>query len=106
VINLLTNACQALPARDKAIRISTFSAAGGVGLEIADQGAGIAPEALSHVYDPFFTTKRDSGGTGLGLAISYTIVKEHGGDISIVSEPGTGTRVTIALPCMTVGDGV
>ncbi len=105
VINLLTNACQALPGRECGIHISTSGTRSSVVLEIVDEGKGIAPDALSHVFDPFFTTRRDNGGTGLGLAISYNIVKEHCGDISVASEPGTGTRIKIVLPCAVVGEG-
>ena len=63
-----------------------------------DEGAGISLENLKHIMDPFFTTKRDSGGTGLGLAISYNIIKDHGGDLTIESEPGRGTIATVSLP--------
>ncbi|MBD3346611.1 MAG: PAS domain S-box protein [Chitinivibrionales bacterium] len=105
VINCITNACQALPGRDRAVRITTWGANSSAILEITDEGEGIAPEALKHVFDPFFTTKRDSGGTGLGLAISYTIIKEHNGDLTITSEPGKGTTVRIVLPALTEPSG-
>ena len=62
------------------------------------RGVGIAPEHLSRLTDPFFTTKRESGGTGLGLSVSDGIVKEHGGQLTFDSSPGAGTTVTLALP--------
>ena len=103
IINLIANACQALPSRDKSIRVSIAfdSSAHRITIDIADEGVGIPPENIRRIMDPFFTTKRDSGGTGLGLSISYSIVKEHGGDLSLSSEPGKGTTARISLPaCM------
>jgi PAS domain S-box-containing protein len=100
IINLVSNACQALTARDQEVMVATSYAPerGRVVVTVRDSGAGISPENLKHIMDPFFTTKRDSGGTGLGLAISYTIIKDHGGDLTIESEPGKGTLATMSLP--------
>jgi PAS domain S-box-containing protein len=104
VINLLTNACQALEAREKAIRVRTRRGpAGRAVVEVQDEGVGISRRDLAHVLDPFFTTKQNRGGTGLGLSISYNIVKNHGGDLAIASEQGTGTTVTVRLPA--AGEG-
>ena len=64
---------------------------------IADNGVGIAEEHLSRIFDPFFTTKKGAG-TGLGLSITYGIVQKLGGDISVQSKPGEGTRFTVTLP--------
>jgi PAS domain S-box-containing protein len=98
VINLLSNACQALDHRDRAIEIVTSSGASNVTLEITDEGCGISPEVLAHVFDPFYTTKRDSGGTGLGLSISYSIVNEHHGALSLSSTPGERTTARLVFP--------
>jgi len=100
VVNLVLNACQALPDRDHGIEISTGLASDPPRLElrVRDQGNGIAAEHLSRLTDPFFTTKRESGGTGLGLSVSAGIVKEHGGIISFDSTPGQGTTVTLSFP--------
>ncbi len=89
-VNLLTNACDALPSRDRAIRVSTRfdPAAARVLLEVADEGTGIAEEHRARIFDPFFTTKQDRGGTGLGLSISYGIVRDHGGELVLDSAPG------------------
>jgi len=102
VINLITNACQALESRTKAIRISTWhdSAGGWVGVRVEDEGKGIPPEQLPNVTDPFFTTKRDLGGTGLGLSVSYGIIREHRGRMEITSEVARGTRVEIRIPAL------
>ena len=101
VVNLILNACQALPDMERGIFLTTFydQAAGAVVLKLVDEGLGIAPEHIPHLTDPFFTTRRESGGTGLGLSVSATIVKEHNGSLTFESAPGTGTTVTLTLPC-------
>jgi polar amino acid transport system substrate-binding protein len=100
VVNLILNACQALPDKEKGIFIRTFAdaAQGAVIVEVRDEGGGIAPEHLPHLTDPFFTTRREEGGTGLGLSVSAGIVKEHGGSLRFDSSPGAGVTVTLALP--------
>jgi PAS domain S-box-containing protein len=100
VINLISNACQALTAKNQAVSVTTAFTRerGRVIVTVKDEGAGISPENLKHIMNPFFTTKRDSGGTGLGLAITYNIVKEHGGELTIESVPGKGTIATVSLP--------
>jgi len=100
IVNLLMNACQALPGPDRAISLATFvdPAESVVVLEVRDEGTGISPEHLAHLTDPFFTTKRESGGTGLGLSVSAGIVKEHGGSLTFSSLPGAGTTARLTLP--------
>ncbi len=100
LINLLTNACQALPDRTRAVTVRTALRAesGLVAVEVRDEGKGIPPQDLARIFDPFFTTKRDSGGTGLGLSVSYGIIEEHGGKLVFASEVGLGTTATILLP--------
>jgi signal transduction histidine kinase len=100
VVNLVLNACQALPDRDHGIKIVTRLAAEPLRLElrVEDEGGGIDPEHLSRLTDPFFTTKRETGGTGLGLSVSAGIVKEHGGTLSFESTPGLGTKVILTFP--------
>ncbi len=100
VINLLSNACQALPNQDCAISLSTVynPAAREVYIMVQDEGVGIPPEAVSQITDPFFTTKHDTGGTGLGLSISRQIVESHGGALVISSAGSRGTLVTVTLP--------
>jgi signal transduction histidine kinase len=107
IVNLVLNACQALPDPSRAIRASTrFDPdRSAVLFAVEDEGIGIPPENLPRLTDPFFTTKRDSGGTGLGLSVSASIVKEHGGTLEFRSEPGQGATVTLALPVGGAGRG-
>lgn len=100
VINLILNACQALPDRGRAIAVRTAGARDRrqARLEVSDEGCGIPPEHLDRLQEPFFTTRRAAGGTGLGLFIVKTIVTEHGGTLDFSSQPGKGTRVTVSLP--------
>ena len=65
-------------------------------LGVRDNGTGIDPQNLRRIFDPFFTTKRQ--GTGLGLAISRQIIEETGGELSVASELGVGTRFTVSWP--------
>ncbi len=101
LVNLLTNSAQAVGERGR-IAVSSRPGRDGRSVEIAvaDNGKGILPEHLPHVFDPFFST-RGEGGTGLGLSVSYGIVKNHGGEIRVESKPGVGTTFTMELP---VGD--
>ncbi len=100
VVNLLLNACQALPDAECGISVVTrfIAESSEVCIEIRDQGTGIDPEHLTHVTDPFFTTKRESGGTGLGLSVSATIVQQHGGSLTFTSEAECGTVAALTLP--------
>jgi PAS domain S-box-containing protein len=99
VVNLLTNACQALPARDRLLAVRTkLSAQGFVEIEVEDEGVGIPAENHSKILDPFFTTKREEGGTGLGLSVSWAIVQAHRGEMSFLPRTGGGTRVVVRLP--------
>jgi polar amino acid transport system substrate-binding protein len=99
IVNLLINACQALPSTHCGIFLATSydPNAGLVRVTVRDEGIGIPPESLGRLTDPFFTTKRESGGTGLGLSISAGIVQEHGGSLSFDSPPGGGTTATLTL---------
>jgi polar amino acid transport system substrate-binding protein len=100
MINLVQNACQALPDSKKGIFISvTFDEqTSKIVINVRDEGSGIPSDTLHHITDPFFTTKHDSGGVGLGLSISSKIIEEHGGSLHFKSEIGAGTTVEIMLP--------
>lgn len=69
-----------------------------IGIEIIDNGGGIAPENIAKVFEPFFTTKPFGQGTGLGLAVCYGIVSDHQGRIEVESQPGCGTTMRVLLP--------
>lgn len=103
LINLLNNAVDAC-AVDSSIKIKTLEGmskdcdAKGAIVEIADTGGGIAPEILPKVFDLFVTTKAPGKGTGLGLVICQEIIQAHGGTISVTSQVGKGTTVTLFLP--------
>jgi signal transduction histidine kinase len=98
-MNLLTNAAQALGARDKAtITVETTGDASGVVVKITDNGPGIPPDVLPRIWDPFFTTKDVGEGTGLGLSIVYELVERHGGSIECETKVGEGTTFTVRLP--------
>ncbi len=99
-INLLSNAEQALAHRSGERRITVRTERRGNELvaSIADTGTGIAPEHLPHIFNPFYTTKPRGIGTGLGLSISFGIVREHGGILRVLSEPGKGAAFEVSLP--------
>jgi two-component system, NtrC family, sensor histidine kinase PilS len=93
--NLLRNAAEAMPEGGE-VGVSVTVDGGGVELSVSDSGQGIAPEDQERIFEPFYTTKER--GSGLGLATVHRIVHEHGGQVSIQSAPGKGTRVTVRLP--------
>jgi signal transduction histidine kinase len=105
-INLLQNACQALPDTRRGIQVTTAcdKEARNIVVTVQDRGVGIPPGRLRFIMDPFFTTRQDSGGVGLGLAIASGIVEEHGGRMTFDSEPGKGTTARIYLPVGPVND--
>jgi polar amino acid transport system substrate-binding protein len=100
IVNLIINACQALPDSSRGIYLSTRHRedCGTLALLVRDEGRGIEPEHMQHLTDPFFTTKRESGGTGLGLSVSAGIVKEHSGTLQFETVPGKGTTVFLSFP--------
>ncbi len=95
VLNLLVNARQAMESGGELI-VRTQRVGNDVRLSITDTGCGMGAEELEKCFDVFWSTK--SRGTGLGLASARRIVEEHGGSMTAVSEPGTGTSISIQLP--------
>ena len=95
VLNLLTNAREAMPHGGR-VTIEARAGVRAIEIAVADSGCGIEKEHLSRVTEPFFTTK--AHGNGLGLSICRSILWEADGAIAIRSEPGSGTRVEVALP--------
>ena len=101
LMNLLLNACQAMPAGGE-IRTAVRRSASEAVLWVRDTGQGIAPENVSRLFDPFFTTRSESQGNGLGLPICRLILQRHGGSINAESVPGEGSTFTIRLPLLLV----
>ena len=93
LVNLVVNAEQAMSERPDGGRLvlRTRASARGASLHVIDNGHGIPPHQLERIFDPFFTTKAPGEGTGLGLSLVHSIVAEHGGEIRVDSEIGTGT---------------
>ncbi len=100
MVNLLLNACYAMPDRSGAICVETaFNEENDcVKVVIRDEGVGVDAVSLQQITDPFFTSRRETGGTGLGLSVSSRIIDEHKGTLSFDSELGKGMAVTVELP--------
>jgi signal transduction histidine kinase len=96
-VNLLNNASDASNPGNR-IRISNRIEGEIVDIMVSDQGAGIPEAFQERVFEPFFTTKDPGKGTGLGLSLVYNIIRDHGGSISIDSQPNQGTCVNLRLP--------
>ncbi|MBX7168340.1 MAG: HAMP domain-containing protein [Pirellulales bacterium] len=98
VLNLLTNALDSVD-KGGQVTVEIKAANRFAELTVADNGCGMTPEVLKHLFEPFFTRKRQGEGTGLGLSISYRIVADHNGQIDAASEgPGRGSRLRVKLP--------
>ncbi len=97
-MNLMINGAHAIEERGTITIRTGTEGDNWVWVEIADSGKGIEPEALSRIFDPFYTTKPVGKGTGLGLSLSYSIIERHGGKIEVKSEVGKGTCFRVRLP--------
>jgi two-component system NtrC family sensor kinase len=108
-LNIVMNAEQAIAAAGRPARIEIATRhdpeAKRVIVTVRDTGTGIPADVLSHIFEPFYTTKEVGQGTGLGLAIAYGIVQEHGGHIAAVNHPEGGAVFTVELPTSTPGSG-
>jgi two-component system sensor histidine kinase HydH len=94
LIHLMCNAGEAMPSGGT-LSIQTRWQAGALTISVKDNGPGIAPENLSRIFDPFFTSKTQ--GSGLGLTTVNRIVSDHGGEVKVSSTPGEGTEIEILL---------
>jgi two-component system, sporulation sensor kinase E len=100
--NLIANAVDAMP-EGGTLTVRTWSTGGSLFIRVADTGIGIPAEQLARVEEPFYTSKRH--GTGLGLSVVRSIVWEHNGKLTLESQVGRGTTVTIELPIRSAADG-
>ena len=99
LLNLITNAAQAIDKPRGLITLTTRREGdSAIAIEVADNGKGIADDAMPRIFDPFYTTKEVGKGTGLGLTIAYKIVTAHGGRIDARSVVGAGSTFTVILP--------
>ncbi|MEO8119231.1 MAG: ATP-binding protein [Rhodoferax sp.] len=112
VMNLCTNAMQAMPgdgmlsvrlvrlqaAEPRVLSHSQLAAGAYLVLSVSDQGIGITPDVMNHLFEPFFTTRGANAGTGLGLAVVHGVVAEFGGAIDVQSTPGQGARFSLYFP--------
>ncbi len=108
LMNLVVNARDAMPTGGRIV-INTVrgvdpkstrldAAQPYIAIEVTDTGVGMSEATRARIFEPFFTTKPRGDGTGLGLAIVYGIVRQHGGDVIVRSEPGVGTTMSVRLP--------
>jgi signal transduction histidine kinase len=96
IVNLLTNACQAMEPGGGQLTVATGCQDGRVLVHVCDTGCGIPPDQLEKVFEPLYSTK--SFGVGLGLTIVRQVVQQHQGGMTVASEPGRGTTFTVWLP--------
>ena len=103
VLNIINNACDAMSERSIftiCTRVIVEGKRKYIELVFSDTGSGIKKESLDKIFDPFFTTKRPGKGVGLGLSVTNTIVKNHGGTITVKSNVGKGTVFIVRLPAL------
>jgi two-component system NtrC family sensor kinase len=99
LLAIIMNAIEAMP-REGNLQITTGpEGENAIFIRVEDDGIGIPPDILPHLFEPFITTKEEGKGVGLGLAISRAIVDRHGGTIDVKSDVGSGTTFSIVLPC-------
>jgi len=101
LVNLVHNALQAMPnggEMEIATKVGYRNNREWAVIHVRDTGTGIPHPEQARIFEPFFTTRGDQGGTGLGLSVTYGIVTDHGGQIDVESEPGSGSKFTVWLP--------
>ena len=97
VINLILNAFQAMPNGGR-LTIGAWRDGAQIVIEIGDTGPGIPEAHVSKIFDPFFTTRNDSRRSGLGLSVSHSIVRQHGGGVTVRTSPSSGTIFVVRIP--------
>jgi signal transduction histidine kinase len=104
VLNLITNALDSIEPGGK-VTVRLCTAGEWAELTVCDDGCGMTEEVMRHLFEPFFTRRRDGQGTGLGLSITFRIVQDHGGDIVPSSDgPGCGSQFRVTLPLIAKDD--
>ncbi len=98
VVNLVKNAVESKRGEVVKVVVKTTLGEGGVLLVVQDFGSGMSKEQQLHLFDPFYTTRGDSGGVGLGLSIVHGIISEHKASLKVSSSPGVGTTMTVKFP--------
>ena len=99
LVALFVNAVEAMPdGGTLSVNTGRDAATGRIRIEVCDTGIGITPDDILHIYEPFFTKKKNGNGVGLGLSVVYGIVERHGGTIAVASEVGKGTTFTLSFP--------
>jgi signal transduction histidine kinase len=96
-LNLINNAAQSISG-DGSVVVKSTADGQNVRIDVTDTGSGIPADVLPHIWESYFTTKKEQEGTGLGLAIAKSIVEEHGGKILVQTQVGQGTTFTVSLP--------
>jgi two-component system NtrC family sensor kinase len=97
-IAILVNASEAVVENGEILIKTKNADEDTITIEISDNGLGIAPEDIPHIFEPFFSTKQDVSGIGLGLSIVHGIIQNHKGRIQVNSELGNGTTISVTLP--------
>ncbi|WP_421621179.1 sensor histidine kinase [Alkalilimnicola ehrlichii] len=98
LVNLLLNALHAVADRSGRVRVATTDWDDrGVVISVSDNGVGIPEQALDHIFNPFYSTRVEGEGTGLGLSISYGLIRRYGGQITVESQEGEGSRFRVWL---------
>lgn len=97
-MGIIVNASEAVTENGEIILRSLNPDEDTVRIDIIDNGIGIDPEDLPHIFEPFFSTKQQARGIGLGLSIAHGIIQNHKGKIQVKSEPGIGTTLSVILP--------
>ena len=98
--NLIINAQQAIKSLHGVIEVHSGESGGEVFVSVRDDGEGMDEKRRGEIFQPFFTTRGPGNGAGLSLSISYGIIADHGGRITVQSEPGEGSEITVYLPSM------
>ncbi|MFA1782385.1 sensor histidine kinase [Bacillus velezensis] len=96
-LNIMKNAMEAM-GQDKILKIRIYETRRNINIEFSDNGKGIEKDKLTKILDPFFSTKKKVGNFGLGLTYCYNVMTKHKGDITVKSQLGQGTTITLSLP--------